>query len=320
MKRWTVLFILALLLCGCQSDEPAGENMTMPETTAIGENCTTRAEAATEPVTELITEPVTEPVTESITEPVTEPPVTDPPAAVKDERVQYIRTDGWCELFPTPHLVKIESRSALEAYFYLFAGIYDLESRPEHYSDYTIGWADAIEMYDDAFFDDSLLYMAVLEEGSGSIRHQFLGIEDGYAQIGYLIPEEGTDDMALWHIFIPSDAELLGLQGEDKTVIYTPVQMEETMLEFLSERAMLAVVKKVGEAHYVKVNDITRMTWGEACALDISNPYGYGAQEDSPIWQLRVEAEGWEFVLYLNHRGTFAGEAASNPFVILESK
>ncbi len=316
------LLMLMLLLCGCRSAEPVREAATPTGTSAIGENCTTQIEPVTEPATEPATEPVTAPITAPITEPVTapitEPPETEPSAAVTDERVQYIRTDGSSDLFPTPHLVKIVSRAELADYYDLFAGIYDLESRPEFYSDYTIGWLDAIEMYDDAFFAEHILYMAVLEEGSGSIRHQFLGIEDGYAKIGYLIPEVGTADMALWHIFIPSDTELFGLQGEEETAVYTPSQMEEMMVEFLSERAMLAVVKRVGEAHYVQINAIKPMTYGEARARDITNPHGYGAPEHSPVWCITVEAEGWEFELYLNHRGTFVGEAKSNPFLILE--
>lgn len=57
--------------------------------------------------------------------------------------------------------------------------------------------------YDEEFFKDNILVLTAFEEGSGSIRHEFMGItEDGQIIVKRTTPEVGTDDMAAYELSI----------------------------------------------------------------------------------------------------------------------
>ncbi len=57
--------------------------------------------------------------------------------------------------------------------------------------------------YGDAFFAENELVTVVLRETSGSIEHEVLGADEkGGIRIKRILPEEGTCDMAEWHIFV----------------------------------------------------------------------------------------------------------------------
>lgn len=57
--------------------------------------------------------------------------------------------------------------------------------------------------YGDAFFAENELVTVVLRETSGSIGHEVLGADEkGGIRIKRILPEEGTCDMAEWHIFV----------------------------------------------------------------------------------------------------------------------
>jgi len=137
--------------------------------------------------------------------------------------VQYIRTDGYQEEETYPQIILIDSKEALEAYLADNHGKYAMGCRESVASDSTIGFVTAVEDYDEAWFDGHTLVMAVLEEGSGSNRHEVQGITaDGKILIKRIIPEVGTCDMAVWHI-------LLELPKE------SPVLDKELSVEFVYE-------------------------------------------------------------------------------------
>lgn len=131
--------------------------------------------------------------------------------------VQYVRTDGYHEFFTYPRLVYVRSQSELEAYYEAFSDFYSLGRRTSVYSDSTAGWLDAADAYDDRYFDEYGLYMLILEEGSGSVRHTVKSIVDGVVTVEWHIPEVCTDDMAEWHIFIEvlKDETITGICGAD---------------------------------------------------------------------------------------------------------
>ena len=120
---------------------------------------------------------------------------------------QYIRTNGGPEEGYPYHTV-ISSRAELEAYYESHKDSYDLERRETVYSDSTIGFLDACDKYDDAYFERQNLVLIVLQEGSGSIRHEITDVRRNMENGGWDItidsksPEVVTDDMAQWHLFL----------------------------------------------------------------------------------------------------------------------
>ncbi|HZJ76061.1 MAG TPA: hypothetical protein VFD25_05685 [Clostridia bacterium] len=116
---------------------------------------------------------------------------------------QYIRTNGYHESVKYPILTVIKSSDELLGYFDTYKDKYDFRSRKYPASDSTIGFKDAIEKYDEDFFDNSFLAAVILEEGSGSVRHKISSVtESGIISIDRLVPEVVTDDMAEWNILI----------------------------------------------------------------------------------------------------------------------
>ena len=125
---------------------------------------------------------------------------------------QYIRTDGYSDDRSYPYHTVISSRAELTAYYEAYKNTYNLERREKVYSDSTIGFLDACDKYDDAYFERQNLVLIVLQEGSGSIRHEITdvrrhsmenGTMDGWdVTIDVKAPEVVTDDMAQWHLFL----------------------------------------------------------------------------------------------------------------------
>ena len=125
---------------------------------------------------------------------------------------QYIRTNGYSEDRSYPYHVVIDSKDELEAYYEANKDLYDLERKEKVYSDTTIGFLDACDKYDNAYFERQNLVLIILEEGSGSIRHKITdvrrrrdenGASDGWdITINKIVPETGTDDMAEWHLIL----------------------------------------------------------------------------------------------------------------------
>ncbi len=141
---------------------------------------------------------------------------TDEKAESLLQGVQYIRTNGGLEgSFSTndiyPFTVIIHSVAELEQYYEDNCNFFDLERKDKVYADTTIGFLDTSDKYDAAYFAEHDLILLVLEEPSGSIRHEVKSVH--YTSTGWVItvqhivPEECTDDMAQWHLMleIPKD-------------------------------------------------------------------------------------------------------------------
>jgi len=137
----------------------------------------------------------------------------DPDAGVPEPEAyafdaQYIRTNGYSEVRSYPYHTVISSKAELEAYYEAYKDTYNLARREKVYSDNTIGFLDACDKYDDAYFEQQNLVLIVLQEGSGSIRHEITNVRRNMENGGWditidrKVPEVGTDDMAQWHLFL----------------------------------------------------------------------------------------------------------------------
>ena len=152
----------------------------------------------------------------------TEDVLAAPPVDI-DFDAQYIRTNGYHEDAKYPVVKIIRSARELNEYYEANKENYYLERRDKVYSDSTIGFLDACDRYDDAYFEDHILIMVLLEEGSGSNRHKVQSVHmsaDGrcYIYIDRIIPEAGTCDMAEWHILIEPEAGVSIEKESDVTV------------------------------------------------------------------------------------------------------
>ena len=147
-----------------------------------------------------------------------------------DFHVQYIRTDGCHEGEEYPKIFWITSVKELEDHYTSNKDKYDLESRTGG----PLGFTDAIKEYDDSFFEKNDLIFILLEEGSGSIRHEVTGLnvtainEGEYRyeicpEIVRYLPEVMTDDMAEWHIIVEIDK----VYGKTVSRLRTPLITNE---------------------------------------------------------------------------------------------
>lgn len=136
------------------------------------------------------------------------------PEVVVPENVQYIRTDGYHEDVQYPVVTMIRSAEELEVYYSANRELYDLERKETEYSDTTIGFLDACDRYDETYFAAHDLLLVLVEEGSGSIRHEVGALtltEEGWTvDVLRIEPEVVTDDMAQWHLMIEVEKDLIG--------------------------------------------------------------------------------------------------------------
>ena len=89
---------------------------------------------------------------------------------------QYIRTDGYSEDRSYPYCIVIDTKEELEAYYDVNKEQFDLEGKEVVYSDTTIGFLDACDKYDDTYFENNNLILIILQEGSGSVRHEITDV------------------------------------------------------------------------------------------------------------------------------------------------
>ncbi|MBR3807212.1 MAG: hypothetical protein IKJ15_02420 [Lachnospiraceae bacterium] len=148
------------------------------------------------------------------------PPAADP----VNYDVQYVRTNAYHEGTEYPDTKIIRSVDELNAYYNANKGKFDLERHDKVYSDTTIGFLDACDKYDETYFENHILVMVLLEEGSGSNRHEVDGVKassDGklYVDISSIVPEVGTCDMAQWHILVELDADIK-VESESDVEVY----------------------------------------------------------------------------------------------------
>lgn len=132
---------------------------------------------------------------------------TQPPASYAFE-AQYIRTNC-CDDMEFPTYALINSREELDAYYEANKNTFNLERRETVFADTTIGFLDACDKYDDAYFETHNLLLIVLEESSGSIRHQITDVRRAEGTAGWTVTVKRiqpskiqTADMAAWHLFL----------------------------------------------------------------------------------------------------------------------
>ncbi len=136
------------------------------------------------------------------------------------KNTQYVRTNGRKEGTRYPKAVLIRSVDELDDYYAANKNFYSLDRGT---SDGNVSFLDACRRYDDAYFEKQLLVLVLLEEGSGSIRHQVTNVykdPDGFLNIRITreIPETGTADMARWHLFVEV-GKGIALPDESKIVV-----------------------------------------------------------------------------------------------------
>lgn len=130
------------------------------------------------------------------------------PNVALDYNVQFIRTNGYTSGAKYPGVQIIHSKQALDDYYAAHNAGYDLERKDAVYADTTIGFLDACDKYNTSFFEENYLIFVILEEGSGSVRHNIHHVErthDGKIEISVesVLPGGfGTADMAQWHVIL----------------------------------------------------------------------------------------------------------------------
>lgn len=131
-----------------------------------------------------------------------------------DFAARYIRADGDAPDAQYPQVTLIGSRAELEDYYDRYGDFYAFAPGD------TAGFADAIEAYDDAWFETHQLLIAVLDEPSGSIRHEVTTLTYDRMVIDRTVPELQTDDGAKWQILVETDC------------IFDPADMAAFRVEF----------------------------------------------------------------------------------------
>ena len=126
-----------------------------------------------------------------------------------DFDAQYIRTGSKKELSAYPAVKIIRSANEMSRYL----------KNETHMSEELVS---ACEKYNADYFKEQILIIVLLEEGSGSVRHEVekVGSDNTHAviQIKSIAPEVGTCDMAWWHILIEPEAGVQIADEEDVTV------------------------------------------------------------------------------------------------------
>lgn len=115
---------------------------------------------------------------------------------------QYIRTDGIVEDAKYPIVKKITSKEELSEYYKENLDRYNFSDNIGT----SVSFTTAIDKYDDAYFEKSFLLICLVEENSGSIYHNVKTVgEDGKVLIEKVMPDDGSTDIATWHILIEMD-------------------------------------------------------------------------------------------------------------------
>lgn len=111
---------------------------------------------------------------------------------------------------------------------------------------------EACSKYDESYFQSQLLIIVLLEEGSGSIRHEVekVGTDGSKAiiDITTIVPEVGTCDMAYWHVLIEPESGAAIESAEDIIVFldgYNAMQ-KHTVASYSKGFANISVTLKDG--------------------------------------------------------------------------
>ncbi len=90
--------------------------------------------------------------------------------STSNNSVQFIKTN-WFE--NSEDVIIVNSHKELLEYYNVNLKKFSLGPREKIASDSTIGFANAIEKYDEEYFKNSSIIIAILEENSGSYRHKY---------------------------------------------------------------------------------------------------------------------------------------------------
>ena len=138
---------------------------------------------------------------------------------------KYIRTDGYHDGREYPVAEVVSSKEELDEYYDKYKDEYSLDRSGSLSGGEIGGFLDACAEYGEEFFEEKSLVMIILEEGSGSVRHEVKSVLH-YAAHGYLtvnvkrlVPEAGTCDMAEWHIILSVDKEYVPAEADDVVVL-----------------------------------------------------------------------------------------------------
>ena len=199
-----------------------------------------------------------------------------------DYNAQYIRTDGYHDGAKYPIVTVIRSVDELNAYYEQYKDLYNMGTNPDPASDSTIGFADAMQKYDESYFAKQALILILLEEGSGSVRHEvskagFSGNQFVVSIDAYMPGGVGTCDMAEWHIFIEPEA---GLQIPDEiTVFYNGKNTAPTPEEGITQEQAIEIAKQNSTQRYDLISatyDHTAGVWIVLLSSSGGIPYTQG--------------------------------------------
>lgn len=127
---------------------------------------------------------------------------------------QVFRTNGYVDGAQYPQTRMICSPAELQEYIGSCRGLYAMDPVEE-----------AAGAYDGEWFASHRLLIVLLEEGSGSVRHEVTRLTDEYISIDCAIPAVGTMDMAEWHILVETDASFAPSEGF--RVVFTQSRAEK---------------------------------------------------------------------------------------------
>lgn len=137
---------------------------------------------------------------------------------------QYISTNGgYDKEYPIVKIIRSEKE--LEEYYDTNKETYQFDMAFNSETAFYV----ADNKYDEKYFENQILILVLVEEGSGSIRHAVTELKtvtlNGESKtqitINRLIPTACTADMALWHIFIEPEAGVEIESEEDIEIIFT---------------------------------------------------------------------------------------------------
>lgn len=131
--------------------------------------------------------------------------------AFQAQEVRTNKTNSVKRIYPV--VTVIRSRQELEKYYEANSVNFSLDG----------AFTELMKAYDEAYFEAKDLILVLLEENSGSVRHEITGFKplhngEGDWQITCKrkVPEIGTTDMAQWHIFV----EVEKVVGQYETVVF----------------------------------------------------------------------------------------------------
>lgn len=217
---------------------------------------------------------------------------------------KYVRTDGGREGVEFPNVILIHSVEELEQYIEENRAYFDLESTNSLTGDSEPGFMDFCIFYDEAFFEKQYLVMILVEEGSGSIRHNVshVGVSgDGilYINLQTVTPDVGTDDMAQWHILVELEKEYDVKYAENVRLGGRNYGEKHTLELAGSSEFILDTIPKIYNA-----GEIVRIRTEILLDADIVL-YLNGVQLDRPI-EVGIAPEGsteditcWEFAFVM---------------------